>query len=100
MSPAVFFLTLFSTWLFLYVIVPMRLIFRTRIVAGGLIQLIGALLPEIWHRIFWPDEAGTFGLLTILLLLLPIGFVAYGLIVGLVRTCWYGLRMLRGTLRP
>ncbi|QAY78919.1 hypothetical protein [Sphingosinicella sp. BN140058] len=95
MGPTRFFLTLLLAWLLFYVVVPFVLICRSRVLSAGLVQLIGALLPVIWHAVFWEDETGTFGLLVITLLPLPIGVIAYGTIAGLSRASARTLRFFR-----
>ena len=86
MSPTTFFISLLLAWLVMYIALPTWLILRGWVLSGGLVQLFGALLPGIWHRVLWPQEAGNFGLLIMMLAPLPLGIIAYGLIAGLIRS--------------
>lgn len=85
MSPTAFFLSLLLVWTVLYIIAPTWLLFRGRLLSGGFVQLIGAILPAIWQGVFWPNGAGNFGLLMMVLVPIPLGLMAAGLIAGLVR---------------
>lgn len=93
MSPTTFFLSLLLVWLVMYIAVPTWLILRGWVLSGGLVQLIAALLPGIWHGVFRPEEAGNFGLLMMTLVPLPLGIIAYGLIASLMRAARRALQL-------
>ena len=98
MSPTAFFLSLLLAWIGFYIAMPAWLVFRGWLLGGGLVQLFGALLPGIWHRVFLPEEAGNFGLLMLLLVPIPLGIIAAGLIAGLVRIGRWALQSVRRRL--
>jgi hypothetical protein len=89
-----FYATLLVAWLALYLALPVWLTWRGKLVSAGLIQLVGALLPSIWHSLFWPNEAGSFGLLIIVLAPMPLILILVGLIVLIVRSAKWGFHAL------
>ena len=84
MTPTTFFTSLMIAWVVVYIAIPAGMLMRGWIVSGGLVQLIGAFLPGIWHGAFWPDEAGNFGLLMMMLVPIPLCIIVIGLIDRLV----------------
>ena len=84
MSPTTFFVSLFIAWSILYIALPGWLMFRGWFLSGGLVQLNGAVLPGIWQGILWPNEAGNFGLLMVMLIPIPLWIIASGLVAHLV----------------
>lgn len=89
MTANVFYPSLIVVWMALYIAAPIWLGMRGWLLAGGLVQLIGALLPGIWQGIFWPNESGNFGLLMIMLVPIPICVIVTGLAINLYRAfCW------------
>lgn len=93
MSPTAFFLSLLLAWIVFYIAAPTWLLLRGWVLSGGLVQLIGALLPGIWHGVFWPDEGGNFGLLMMMLVQIPLCIIAGGLIANLFRGVRWVLRL-------
>ena len=92
MTPTAFFTSLLLAWVVIYIALPAWLIFRGWVLAGGLVQLIGAFLPGIWHGAFWPKESGNFVLLIMLLVPIPLCIMAFGLIAALWRGSRWALR--------
>lgn len=89
MNATVFYATLLVAWIVFYIAAPIWLGIRGWWLASGLVQLIGALLPGIWQGIFWPDEAGNFILVMMMLVLIPICVIVTGLAMNLYRAgCW------------
>ena len=79
MTPTTFFTSLMIAWVVVYIAIPAWMLMRGWIVCGGLVQLIGAFLPGIWHGVFWPDEAGKFGLLMMMLVPIPLCIIVIGI---------------------
>lgn len=85
MSSTAFFSSLIIVWMVLYIAAPTWMIIRGWLLSGGFVQLVGALLPGIWQTMFWPNEAGNFGLLMMMLVSIPLCIIMIGSIVNLVR---------------
>lgn len=100
MGLTTFFVTLLLAWILVYIALPAWLLFRRWLVIGGLVQLLGALLPGIWHGMFWPDEAGNFGLLMLLLVPIPLCIIVAGLVTNLARTGKWVAQYARRRTRP
>lgn len=98
MSATTFFVTLIFGWVLLYLAAPCWLMLRGWVVSAGSTQLIGALLPGIWHGVFWPEEAGNFGLLMMMLVPLPACIISVGLVILLFRVGRWGLNHVRRKL--
>lgn len=69
----------------LYFVVPIWLLVKGWPLRAGLAGLLIALLPGIAHGVFWPDSAGNFGLLMIVLVPLPLLLMATGVVAGFSR---------------
>ncbi len=94
-SPPIFYVTLLLAWLALFIVVPALLAFRGWVASGGLMQLVAAFSPMIWHGVFWPDETGTFLPLVMMLLPLPLCLIAAGMIANLFRAGAWVFRSVR-----
>lgn len=89
MTANVFFGSLLVVWIAFYIAAPIWLVLRGRWWSSGFVQLFGALLPGIWQGIFWHDKGGNFGLLMMLLVLMPICVLFTGLAINLYHaSCW------------
>jgi hypothetical protein len=95
-SPAAFYLSLLLAWIAIYLVAPTWLVMHEKILSGGLVQLVGAFLPGIWQGIFWPDEAGNFGLLMMLLVPIPLCIIACGILAALVRVTRQAIKFAQG----
>lgn len=84
MSSTAFFSSLIIVWIILYIAAPVWLMIRGWLLTGGIVQLFGALLPGIWQAIFWPNEAGNFGLLLMTMVPIPLLVVIAGVIANLI----------------
>jgi hypothetical protein len=77
----------------LYLAVPLWLVLKGRLVRAGIAGLFVAFIPPVWQGVFWSDSAGTFGLLTLVLSILPLSAVLLGSLM-------VAARLLRMTCSP
>lgn len=82
MTSTEFFSSLIFAWTALYVVGPAWLIIRGYPLTAGCVQLVGALLPGIWQEVFWPNEAGNFGLLMVMMVPIPLCIIIVGAILN------------------
>ena len=79
------------TWL-LYIIVPLLIAMRRRIVTAGLVMLAITFLPMAWQIIFTHSDAPGFMFLLIAMLPVSLLLIGVGLILKLVRLARPGQR--------
>ena len=96
LSEPAFYLSLLLAWIAFYFAAPFWLSIRGWILGAGSVQMVGALLPGIWQGIFWPDTAGNFGLLMMMLVPIPLCVMAIWSILLLLRAGSWALRIARG----
>ena len=92
MTPTAFYTSLTIVWVVFYVAIPAWMLFRGWIIRGGFVQLIGVVLPAIWHGVFWSGEAGNFGLLMIMLVPIPLCIIVIGIVDWLRRLGGWAVR--------
>ena len=85
MTATTFYVSLLLVWCVLYLVLPGWLISRGQFLSAGLVQLLGAVLPSVWQGIFWPNEAGNFGLLIMMLVPIPLCIIAGASVALLAR---------------